>query len=454
MSSRILIADGTTAHRVALRAMMRAARYEVELAETADQAMTLARTTRPDLVLAGDRIALGPDGGLATRLRGDPRTAALPLIVLTGDPTPDYRVAALRAGAADVTSRSGAAATLLARIRSHLRAADMAQALGQRHAAARELGFAESARAFQTAARIALIAHDEGEADRWRNMMAGRTAHPMNALAITDALGEAERSKPADLFVIEARLAHPGEALSLLADLRARPGTRYSAIILVYSREDAETATMALDLGASDLMETGFRPEELALRIDIQLARKRAGDSLRASVDERLRLAMEDPLTGLFNRRYALSHARGESASGRGYSVILADIDHFKTVNDTYGHAAGDAVLVEFARRLRDNVRGMDMVARIGGEEFLVFLPDPDPRAVEAAARRLHAAVRETSFILQDAVTPVFVTASFGIAMGDAAEPLDAAINRADTALYRAKAEGRDTISIAKTCAA
>ena len=452
MAGRILIADTTATHRIALRAMLASARHEVDSAETSDEALALARARRPDLVLTDAALALDPSDPLISRLRADPRTSGVPVIVLTSRSDADLRIAALRAGADDVTLRPGPLATLLARIRSHLRAADTAQALGQRDAAARQFGFAEQADAFRPPARVALIAHDPARAEHWHDVLLPHLTQPVFSLGVSEALAEADRDMAADLFVIEAALAHPGEALGLLADLRARAKTRHAAILIVHDRADTQTATMALDLGASDLVEAEFAAEELALRIGIQLDRKQAGDRLRASVDERLRLAMEDPLTGLFNRRYALTHAHLDKT--RGFCVILADIDRFKAVNDQFGHGSGDAVLVEVARRLRDNVRGMDTVSRIGGEEFLILLPDRDPAAAEAAARRLCAIVHDTPVALPGGRAPLRVTASFGVAMGEPGDTLEDVIERADRALYEAKAAGRDTVTVDASCAA
>ena len=457
MAWRILIADSVATNRIALKAFLKAARYDPVMATDADEAFDCARKSAPDLILVGESLALDSDAGLLSRLRSDPLTRRIPRIALLRDPAPATRLAALRAGADDATGHPGTQDTLMARIRSHLRAADTTQALGQRNAAVRDLGFAEEVQSYEPPAQVALVAADPLRAEIWRGLLDRQCRHRTVALCTGIALGHADGEMPPDVFVIEAPLAHPGEALRLLAELRSRPKTRHAAIIVVHDAHDVQTATMALDLGASDLLETGFHIEELSLRIGIQLDRKRDGDRLRASVDEGLKLALVDPLTGLFNRRYAFSHARRTGAlepDGKGYSVILADIDRFKSINDTFGHAAGDAVLVAVARRLRDKVRGMDMVARIGGEEFLVYMPDPDPDAALAAAFRLCEELRASPVELLDGRPPIPVTASFGVAVGSPGEALEDVINRADDALYAAKEAGRDTVTMAGACAA
>ena len=457
MTGRILIADKVASNRIALRALLRTARYDPVVAPSAEDALTEARETPPDLILVGQNLTLDDDSGLLARLRSDPRTQAIPRIAILRETTAASRLSALRAGAHDAIGTPFAGGALMARVRSHLRAGDTAHALGQREAAVRDLGFSEPSEAFLPPARVALVTSDPVRATIWRDLLGQGSPHRVTAMCIGAALAEADRDIAPDVFVIEAALAHPGEALGLLVELRARRRTRHTAIIVVHDPADIQTATMALDLGASDLLEAGFHPEELKLRIEIQLARKRDGDRLRATVDEGLKLALLDPLTGLFNRRYAMSHARrsgAEEPGAKGYCVILADIDRFKSINDTYGHAAGDAVLVAVARRLRDKVRGMDMVARIGGEEFLVYMPDPDSDTALAAAVRLCAELRAAPVELADGRPPIPVTASFGVAAAEPGEPLETVIARADEALYAAKAAGRDTVTMADAHAA
>ena len=160
----------------------------------------------------------------------------------------------------------------------------------------------------------------------------------------------------------------------------------------------------------------------MALRIRRQLDRKAQADRLRATVEDGLKLAMTDPLTGLFNRRYALPHlsriAARALAENRPFAVMVLDIDRFKLVNDQYGHAAGDTVLREVALRVKDNLRSVDLVARFGGEEFLVAMPDTDLTSARLAAERLRAVVENTPVTLPNGTGQVQVTLSIGVAIG------------------------------------
>jgi two-component system cell cycle response regulator len=239
----------------------------------------------------------------------------------------------------------------------------------------------------------------------------------------------------------------------MLSELRSRERTRHADIIVVYDETDPTTAARALDAGANGVIEMGFSPDELIWHLDDHVRAKQKGDQLRATVEEGLKLAVTDPLTGLFNRRYAIAHAQrlvDEALPGRTLGVVMADIDRFKSLNDEWGHTAGDAVLMELADRLRENVRGMDTVARVGGEEFLILLPDAQPDAVKTAASRLCAIIRETPFPLPGARPEISVTISLGVALLQPGEEIGSLIDRADKALYKAKSAGRDTVNVSE----
>ena len=175
-----------------------------------------------------------------------------------------------------------------------------------------------------------------------------------------------------------------------------------------------------------------------------------------------LRLAVIDPLTGLHNRRYGLAQlqaiAESARANGAMFAVLVADIDRFKSVNDHFGHAAGDAVLVEVAQRLRQNLRAGDLVARIGGEEFLIALPNialPEARLI---AERLCTVMAEHPFHL-NATQDLPVTLSIGLAISEAGElpahveTVTDIFDRADRALLRAKTAGRNQVTISRAAA-
>ena len=162
------------------------------------------------------------------------------------------------------------------------------------------------------------------------------------------------------------------------------------------------------------------------------------------------KLASMDPLTGLANRRQLFEHARSLQDSGELMSVVMLDVDHFKQINDRYGHDAGDAVLRQFATLLTEfsarhiaDMAGKVLCTRYGGEEFTCLLSGPQAQTAERCAAALLAQIRDTAFAI-DAENCIRVTASIGCAAGTAGESLESLIRRADAALYRVKAAGRD----------
>jgi two-component system cell cycle response regulator len=242
-------------------------------------------------------------------------------------------------------------------------------------------------------------------------------------MTLTEALELRGKAIP-DLFVLDARTTparSTGEAVyQLIADLRSRTETRNAAQLVILPAGAGTMAAMALDLGASATAFSDEAPEEMMLRSRTLLARKAKQDRMRDTLRSGLEAAVTDPLTGLYNRRYAMSHLAGlaERAveTGRNLAVMVLDIDHFKRINDTHGHASGDQVLIGLAEVLRRNLRAIDLVARIGGEEFLVAMPEASAEAARAAAERLRQKIATSDFGSTDAGA-LKVTMSVGIAL-------------------------------------
>lgn len=460
MGGRILLVDNVPTNRIAIAAMLRRARYVISMASDGAEARDLMAAAAPDLILVAARL---PDmTGLAflSALKSDANARRVPVVLLSETRNRKEVIEALDAGAEDILKCPVDELTLMARARSLLRARETDRALDQRQVTVRELGFAESTPDFSGPARVVLVAEDRSRGVKLGHALKEKLRHPVTTLDTEGALAEADGAA-ADVFVIEATMETPGDGLRLMAELRSRPGSRHSAIVIIAPEDDAAVVANALDLGANDLLLLGFDPEELALRLKTQLARKRRADLLRASVEDGLRLAVIDPLTGLYNRRYAHTHIdqidQIARKTGRQYAIMLADIDRFKAINDTFGHAAGDAVLVEVAKRLRDNLRGIDMIARIGGEEFLIALPKTDAKEALLAAKRLIAIIAHTPVLLPQADQKVPVTISIGLAMsnqpGGLSPPVNTLIDKADQALYAAKADGRNQVTVSRTAA-
>jgi two-component system cell cycle response regulator len=190
---------------------------------------------------------------------------------------------------------------------------------------------------------------------------------------------------------------------------------------------------------------------ELVARVRTQLRKKRYADRLRHNVQLSLEMAITDQLTGLYNRRYMGRHLETLLASarknGRPLAFVIMDIDFFKQVNDTHGHAIGDEVLKEFADRINANVRGIDLACRYGGEEFVVAMPDTEMTFAVSVSERLRHSIETTPVSISKPPHQLSITISIGIARYEGEnDTVEALLHRADQALYRAKRTGRNKV--------
>jgi diguanylate cyclase (GGDEF)-like protein len=259
------------------------------------------------------------------------------------------------------------------------------------------------------------------------------------------ALQMAQAEIPSVLLM--AREMEGLDGMAVLDALRADTRTADMPIVFVTGHTDARDLAEGLERGAHDYVRKPVDPVELVARIRTALRLRALHDELAHRNAELEQLARTDVLTGLANRRHADDVLRATIASARRHnramSAVLVDIDRFKSVNDSHGHAAGDAVLREVAVRLTAGLREEDVAARWGGEEFLLLLPDsPDATVV---CERLRASISDRPINVHG-LLELYVSASFGWAPWTGEETGEALVGRADVALYAAKAEGRNRV--------
>lgn len=462
MQGTVLIADGVSTNRILLKAKLAPWAYDVVMAESGAELVRLARLHGPVLIVVSDDLPDTCAALLCTQIKADAALHHVPLIAIAHSDATEDRIALLRAGADEVFAQPMPDMVLQARVRSLIRMRTGAEELTMRDETARALGFAEAQAAFAPAANVAILTPDVATATWWR--VALSDALPSARLAsycFRDRLSQVATDAVPDVFVIGLYGSTAPRGLRLLADLRANPDTRHARVLVIVDDcANPDLVADALDLGAGDLMVHGFDARELALRLRTQIAQKQTDDRLRASVQRDLHAALRDPMTGLFNRRYAMPYLtqviERNLQSGRGFAVMVADLDHFKAVNDRYGHAAGDAVLTEAAKRLRSDLRAEDLIARVGGEEFLIVLPDSTREEAEFAAERLRNQVDQRPFLLPDTQESIRVTVSIGVAVccfdclnrNSASDNAQALLKLADTALYDSKGAGRNQVTL------
>lgn len=256
-----------------------------------------------------------------------------------------------------------------------------------------------------------------------------------------EALAACHREQP-DVVLLDVEMPHL-DGHGVLARIKADPRLADIPVVFVTSRVTTEDVVDGLRLGAHDYLRKPFEPSELLARVHAAVRSKALQDELRLRNAELELASRTDALTGLGNRRHLEEQLQRLAATGDPISVLLCDIDRFKQVNDTRGHAAGDEVLRVVSARLREVARPGDVPGRWGGEEFLVVLPATGPDEAAAMGERTRRVIAAAPVPLADG--PLAVTTSVGVASG-AEEGWECLVRRADTGLYAAKESGRDRV--------
>ncbi|MFS2178427.1 PleD family two-component system response regulator [Rhizobium pisi] len=452
MTARILVVDDIPANVKLLEARLLAEYFDVMTAADGYEALAICERHQVDLILL-DIMMPGIDGfEVCERLKASQKTAHIPVVMVTALDQPADRVRGLKAGADDFLTKPVNDLQLISRVKSLLRLKTLSDELRIRADTAHTMGIDNLTRAGEGRAdENAQVLLVDGRANSQERII--KALKPVaDVLALSDpqaALFEAAESA-FDLVIVNANF-DDYDPLRLCSQLRSLERTRFLPILIITEQGSDEMVVRALDLGVNDYIVRPVDPNELVARSLTQIRRKRYNDRLRNSVKQTIELAVTDPLTGLYNRRYLDNHLNvlfnRSMARGRPLSVLITDIDRFKQVNDTYGHDGGDEVLREFANRVRSTIRGADLACRYGGEEFVVVMPDTPPEVAAAVAERLRAAVESTSFALKHSGQVLSVTASFGIAsrIASVLTP-DQLMKQADLALYEAKNTGRNRV--------
>lgn len=440
MSARILVVDDIETNRRLLEARLSAEYFDVVEAEDGPGAIEAARTHEPDLILL-DIMMPGLDGfEVCRRLKADPALRHIPVVMVTALDQREHRIKGLEAGADEFLTKPVDDVALFARVRSLLRLKVVMDELRLRETASDV-----SRDAPQVGGRIVVASPDAEGARRIVDMFDA----PLHASLATEPLDTLRRARAADLVVIDLTAAR-FDGLRLAARIRSDAETRQTPILGIVDSDDRAAMVRALDLGVTDVILRPLDPGEMQARARTQLRRKAYTDALRDRLEESLEMAVTDALTGLHNRRYVVSRLRQSldtlERSGEPFAAALIDIDHFKRINDSWGHQAGDLVLKGFAERLRQELRAIDIAGRYGGEEFLILFAGAGAEDALEAAERFRAAMAREPFQAPGTGEPIAVTVSAGVTVGEPGDDVEDVIARADAALYEAKSSGRNQV--------
>lgn len=452
MSARVLIVDDLFPNVRLLETKLGLEYFDTLAAMNGRDAIAICEKGLCDLVLL-DVMMPGMDGFEVCRhLKNNPLTAHIPVVMVTALDQPADRLRGLDAGADDFLTKPVDDTALFSRVRSLVRLKAVTDELRQRALASREFGIGDPL-ALATAetgldARILLIEDRPGSAERLAGAL--RQHHVVTVEPDPQAALHLAAEAPFDLALVSLDLAG-FDGLRLCSQLRSLDRTRTMPLIMLAEEHDRARVVRGLDFGVHDFLMRPVDRNELMARVRTQVKRKRFTEALRGAMQASLQMAVIDALTGLHNRRYLDNHLGtlfGDEAGRRAQlSVLILDIDHFKGINDSFGHEAGDEVLRGFAERVRQHTRPIDIVARYGGEEVVVILPEAGLGEAQGIAERIRERVEAVPFSVLGATRTVPVTVSIGVAVRRG-EDLCAAdmLRRADLALYRAKAAGRNRV--------
>ncbi len=452
MSARVLVVDDIPANVKLLEARLSAEYFDVTTAYCGADALAICERSECDIVLL-DVMMPDMDGfEVCRKLKSNPATHHIPVVMVTALDQPSDRVRGLEAGADDFLTKPVTDVALVSRVRSLARLKMVTDELRMRALTSKEIGIQSPEReaVAETGRGGRVLIVDDRQSSYERMLETLSAEHTVDVEADpNEALFHAAEGNY-DLVIVSLGLQN-FDGLRLCSQIRSLERTRNVPILAVAEADNNQRLVRGLEIGVNDYLIRPVDRNEMLARVRTQIKKKRYTERLRDNVQASIEMAITDALTGLFNRRYMETHLATllEQAASRGkpLSVLILDIDYFKSINDGHGHDAGDDVLREFSLRIRKSIRNIDLACRYGGEEFVIVMPETDMSVATMVAERLRRRIAGEPFSIQNGSRQLDVTISIGIAaLAGPTDTAAAVLKRADTALYRAKRDGRNRV--------
>lgn len=453
MTAKVLVVDDIIANVRLLEAKLKAEYFEVTTALNGLDALEAVQRIQPDIILL-DVMMPGMDGiEVCRRIKSNPATLHIPVIMVTALDQPKDKVRGLEAGADDFLTKPVNDVALFCRVKSLVRLKMLTDEISARDGQDDKAWAARSATLMADLDNPGHILFVDARGllkDRVEASLGVR--HTVTCVEDPHLVLTEVSQKNYELVLLNFDFEQY-DGLRLCSQLRSLQKTRQIPILIIVDPDDHHKMIRALDMGVNDYLIRPIDRQELLARVNTQIKRWRFTMRLRDSVQQSIEQAVTDSLTGLYNRRYMDTQVEilVDQAANRDkpLSVLALDIDFFKSVNDTFGHEAGDRVLQEMAARMKKTTRSSDLIFRIGGEEFVIVLPETDLSTAHKIAERLCKMVSSTPFNLGRNCTLLPVTVSIGVSTFESPkDTLDDLLHRADQALYKAKKEGRNRVII------
>lgn len=452
MTATILVVDDLPQNIKLLEAKLLSEYYNVVSASSGAEALEALKQHKIDLVLL-DVMMPEMDGfETCNRIKTDPDTTHIPVIMVTALSGIEDRVKGLEAGADEFIAKPIVDTALFARVKSLSRMKTVVDELKLRNKISAELGgqIVEIKDNF-TDTKILVLDDDIVQAKNIKSYLLPITEQ-IYGLSSIDEIDNFASFTP-DLVILSCQLG-VDDPLRIGVTLRSKPNFKNCVIMLLAEDDNIPMVIKGIELGFHDYFVYPVDESELQARVKTQLRKKQYQDNLRTELEESVNLSTKDSLTGLFNRRYFDIHLQQMASksieTGKKMCILILDMDHFKEVNDTYGHPAGDAVLKGFADILKSTFRITDLIARYGGEEFVILMSDASLKEGLIMAERLREKVEKNQFTIPDGNQPLHKTTSAGIGEYDPRETIEDFFSRVDKALYEAKETGRNKVVASK----
>lgn len=451
MTATVLVVDDIEANVKLLEAKLLSEYYTVLTASSGLQALEIIKQEKVDIVLLD--VMMPEMDGFETckKIKSDPESTHIPVVMITALSDIEDRVKGLESGADEFLTKPPNDVALYARVKALSRMKKVIDELKLRNKTNAELGghVTELNDNFSDA-KIILLDDDVIQARNIKNYLSKLTNH-IEVVTTPDAMDSEEKFTP-DLIIISCQLDSQ-DPLRIVVSTRSQEKFKNAVIMMLAEEENTPMVIKGIELGVNDYFIYPVDESELHARVKTQLRRKQYQNDLRRELEQSVDLSTKDGLTGVFNRRYFDIHLERmiERASDKNmpFCLMILDIDHFKSINDTYGHQSGDAVLKKLTSYLKEAFRVTDLIARYGGEEFTIILQDVNLSEGTHIAERTRKAISDLKFIIPVQQEPLQKTCSIGIAEYKSGETSSDLIKRVDEALYQAKEGGRNKVIVA-----
>ncbi|RYE06427.1 MAG: PleD family two-component system response regulator [Rickettsiaceae bacterium] len=455
MTANILVVDDLEPNIKLLEAKLLIGYYTVFTANSGTRAIEILKEQKIDVVLL-DVMMPGMDGFEACRrIKTNPDTMHIPVIMVTALSDIEDKIKGLEAGADEFLTKPIDDTSLFARVKSLSRMKTIIDELKLRNKTNAALGASviELEDNF-TNSKTLLISDDVIQIKNLSKVIS-KISPQIKVMTKMSELNIINSYTP-DLAIISCQF-EAEDPLRISVMLKSREEFNHTIFMLLAEEENLPMVIQGIELGMNDYCIYPVDENELIARLKTQLRRKQYHDNLRNELEESVNLSIKDGLTGLFNRRYFDTHImqmiKRCCETNHPLCLMILDIDHFKKVNDLYGHQAGDEILIAFTNILKQDFRATDLISRYGGEEFAILLYDTSLDEAISVAQRVKCRVEDKEFTIQNLSISIKKTASVGISLYIKHESVNSFIKRADKALYEAKDQGRNKIVADKTTA-